>query len=116
MINNNIIFAYFAIAGATFAEIRCVINALKLVLKSKVWDILFQIIYPIIAIGLYTILNVIINFGQFRLYTLIAYLIGFALFSITFYKILDKMHKLIYNKLTMNNGIKYTKLGRFLLK
>ena len=84
--------------------------------KGKVFGILLQIIYPVVFIMGYYFTNLLVCMGQFRTYTIIGVLFGYLLCYITFYKLLDKLHKFIYNKLTLDNGIKYTKLGKFILK
>ena len=114
--NNGIIFACFVMVGAVFKEYLCIVNFLKLIFRSKICDIIFQVLLPIVLIGLFFITNLILNMGEMRLYTILAFMFGYVLYGLTFYKILDNLHKTIYNKLTKIGGIKYTKLGRFLLK
>lgn len=112
----SLIFACFVIVGAVFCWYMCFIQFLKMFFKGKIFNFLCQITYPVVIFGLYYIAKLVLCMGKFRLYTVIAYIFGFILYYITFYKILDKLHKIIYNKLTDVNGIKYTKLGRFILK
>lgn len=114
--NSNIVFACFVIGGAVYREYICLVHFIKMFVKSKWTKVLFQVLSPIILIGFYFVLNLYINFGEIRLYTILAFLLGYALYSVTFCKILDNLHKTIYNKLTMVGGIKYTKLGKFILK
>ena len=114
--NNGIVFACFVMIGAVFKEYLCIVKFLKMFLRSKIWDIIFQVLLPVVLIGLFFITNLVLNMGEIRLYTILAFMLGYVLYSLTFYKILDNLHKTIYNKLTKLGGIKYTKLGRFLLK
>lgn len=113
---NSIIFSIFVIIGAVFAEYLCLVNFVKLFLKHKMFKIIFQILDPFVAISLFYVTNLLINMGQFRLFTILAFVFGFLLYKITFYKMLDNLHKLIYNKLTKLKALKYTKLGKFMLK
>ena len=113
--NSNIVFACFVIAGAIYCEYICLVKFIKMFIKNKLL-IMFQVINPVVLVSLFFMLNLYINLGQFRLYTIFAFIFGYVLYSVTFCKILDKLHKVIYNKLTMINGIKYTKLGKFILK
>ena len=113
--DSNIVFACFVIGGAIFREYICISEFIKLILGQKV-NVVFQILNPIILIGVFFILNLYINFGMVRLYTFVAFAVGYVLYGVTFCKMLENLHKVIYNKLTMIGGIKYTKLGRFILK
>lgn len=114
--NTNIVFACFVMIGALFKEYLCIVKFSRMFLKSRIWDIIFQILTPIVLVGLYSTTNLLINMGEFRLYTMLAFILGYFLYGMTFYKLLDKLHKVIYNKLTIGNGIKYTKFCRFVLK
>lgn len=116
MMNSSILFSTFVIIGAVYAEYLCVTRFIKMFLKGRVIDIVFQILNPIILIALFYVTNLYMNMGQFRLYFVLAFVFGFLLYKITFYKMLDKLHKLIYNKLTKLKALKYTKVGKFLLK
>ena len=113
--NSNIVFACFVIAGAIYREYICLVKFIKMFIKNKLL-IIFQVINPVVLVSLFFMLNLYINFGQFRLFTILAFIFGYVLYSVTFCKILDNLHKVIYNKLTMIDGIKYTKLGKFILK
>ena len=114
--NNNIVFACCVIGGAVYREYICIVRFIKMFVKSKWINVIFQVLSPVILLSLYFTLNLYINYGMFRLYTILAFAFGYALYSVTFGKILDNLHKRIYNKLTMIGGIKYTKLGKFILK
>ena len=113
--NNNIVFACFVICGAMYREYICIEQLIKMFLKDR-FTVVYQILNPIVLGSLFFIINLYINLGQFRLYTIFAFVLGYLLYSVTFCKILDNLHKVIYNKLTMISGIKYTKLGKFILK
>lgn len=85
-------------------------------LKNRIIFITFQILNVVLWFILFYTINLYLNMGQIRLYTYLGFLFGFGLYRITFYKILDNLHKLFYNKLTKLRAIKYTKLGSFILK
>lgn len=103
-------------SGAIFCEYLCIVRFIKMFLKQSFWNVIFQIICPVVMMGLYYFTNLFFNMGVFRIYTIFGFVLGFFLYNITFYKILDKLHKTIYNKLTKLSSIKYTKLGKFILK
>ena len=55
--NNGIIFACFVMVGAVFKEYLCIVNFLKMIFRSKICDIIFQVLLPIVLIGLFFITN-----------------------------------------------------------
>lgn len=116
MIPESIIFCCFVLLGAFYSYFLCLVKFVKMFLKNRIINVLFQIINVVVLFVLFYVLNLYLNMGQIRLYTYIGFLLGFGLYKITFYKILDNLHKLFYNKLTRLSGIKYTKLGTFILK
>ncbi len=116
MIPDSIIFCCFALLGAIYSYYLCLVKFVKMFFKNRIINVLFQIINVVVLFGLFYTVNLYLNMGQIRFYTYMGFLLGFGLYKITFYKILDNLHKLFYNKLTRLRGIKYTKLGNFILK
>lgn len=116
MLSTNIIFLCFVFIGAMFCEYLCIVKFIKMFLKHKVFDIFLQIVSPIVLVSLFFFTNLNVNMGTIRIYTFIAFIIGFMLYKLTFYKILDSFHKLIYNKLTKLKSLKYTKIGKIITK
>lgn len=94
-----------------------ILNTITLIKQNIIIQFILDIIFSIIAVSAYIILINIINMGEFRLFLLIGYLIGFALERITFGKLFAKCFKRMYNWL-LNKITKFakSKLGRIIFK
>ena len=84
----------------------------KLIIKNIV-DLLY---IPIICLTFIISTNYI-NMGQFRLFLLLAYLIGIVLESLTLGKLFAKGYKSVYNKLVnFHKMFRNSKLGKVIFK
>ena len=80
-------------------------------------QIILDIVFCIISTIVFLFSINIINMGEFRLFLLIAYIIGFIIERITLGKLFAKGYKFVYNKLiVLGKQIVNSKFGRIIFK
>ncbi len=84
----------------------------KLAIKIPL-DIIFMLFFAIV----FTYLVNYINMGEFRLFLLIAYLVGIGLDILIMDKLFAKGHKWVYNRLViLYKNIKKSRFGKVIFK
>lgn len=78
----------------------------KMFLRNKIFQNISIFFCTIITIFIFYICNLSLNYGQFRIYLIICFLISFTLQRIIFNKIVAKLTKKCYDRLK-NKGTKW---------
>ena len=107
----------FFTAGLILGTISILIKLSFLIKKNNLLFIICDISFAIISFFLFWTLVNIINLGEFRLYFLLSYIIGFVIQKITLRKLFAKIIQKVYTlSINVIKTLKDSKLGRFLLK
>lgn len=86
---------YFGIIAGIFRDLTIFI--LKLLKNNKVIKIILDLIFSLIFSFLFIICLNVVNFGEFRIYLLLSYILGFILERKTLGFLVDFIFEKIYN-------------------
>lgn len=85
--------------GGIFGVFYTIFGLVKLFIKNNIFLILFDVFIFVVLSIFYIIASYLFGFPSFRFYMPIAVLIGFILYLESFYLILAKLLKKLYNKI-----------------
>jgi len=106
----------FAI-GIGLGIIYGILNIFARIKKNIVVQIISDILFSTIAFLTFILMINLINMGQFRMFLLIGYLLGFYLERITLGKLFAKGYKKLYNFIVkVLKKFAQSKIGKVLLK
>ncbi len=112
------LFIKFLIIGVIPAILLGVINFLSLFVKQKkIFFVIFDIIFCLFFTGVFLLTVNFLNYGEIRLYLLIAYILGCVIERKTIGKLFAILHKIIYNAINkISKKFKQSKLFKILCK
>ncbi len=117
MIQAKLFFIFLAF-GILLGVIWGILNFIKLLLKNNI--VVSQILeahFAVVNVFGFFIALINFNFGEFRFYLLVAYVVGFILERKTLGKLFAKVYYWLYNKLKSGAiRLKKTKLVKRVLK
>ena len=91
-------FLIILLVGLVIGAIYGLLNLPMIIKKHRILQIISDLLFSLIAYFTFLILINIINMGEFRLFLLIGYILGFVIERITIGKLFAKGFKFIYNK------------------
>lgn len=110
-------FLILLLIGFGIGLIYGILNITQKLKRIYILQIIVDIVFCLISTIIFLLVINFINMGEFRLFLLIAYLIGFTIERITLGKIFAKGYKFVYNKIKhFNKKIANSKIGRIILK
>ena len=86
---------YFGLISGIFYDF-CKFNV-ELLKSKRFFQILFDVIFSIFTVGLFFICLNIVNFGEFRIFVLVSFVIGFIIEQRNLGFLVDFVFKKIYN-------------------
>ena len=106
-----LIFLFFGIVIGVFYECCYLIQN---VFKNRVIDFFLDLFYGIVIGVLFIFITNLFNYGEFRFYLLLAYILGFIIMRKTVGYLVRKMIKFLCNKL--KQLVLYLKSNKFIAK
>lgn len=110
-------FSIMLAIGLILGVLYGILNLFSVVKKNFIFQIIADIIFSITGLIVFIVFINIINMGEFRLFLLIGYALGFILERITLGKLFAKGFKKMYNWLIMIlKKFAKSNLGRIIFK
>ena len=110
-------FLIILLVGLVIGAIYGLLNLPMIIKKHRILQIISDLLFSLIAYFTFLILINIINMGEFRLFLLIGYILGFVIERITIGKLFAKGFKKVYNMLKLLiKKFAVSKFGRAILK
>lgn len=105
------------ILGISIGVVYGILNAFSTIKKMYLLQIVVDIVFCIVSVIIFILAVNIINWGEFRIFLLIGYALGFTLERITLGKLFAKAFPKVYNSIYNNlKRFAKSKIGRIIFK
>ena len=110
-------FSLMLFAGVIIGILYGLLNISTTIKKIWVIQIVVDIIFCILSLATFLALTIFINLGEFRMFLLLGYVLGYYLERLTLGKLFAKGYKKVYNgSINILKKFANSKLGRMILK
>ncbi len=116
MIQSNL-FLVFLVIGFVVAILWELILFINNPIKNIIIKQIIEVPFAIVFVFLFFAMLINFNYGEFRMFLLVAYIFGFVIERKTLGKLFAKLNYWLYNKfIKVKNYLKQTKIGKRVLK